>query len=141
MENTEQNSTIEKGGIKTIVARHQYPTVVKLFFLVVLFFLIYSTITLPKYAALGRDLKKAENQLNNSNYQQAMIDLKKILSAEPAAEKAKILLALTYFSDNDPDNDTEAIVYLKGVDINNSDWKKLQKVMPAFYQTFFEEIK
>lgn len=120
---------------------HKYPILIKITgaFIVALFF--YSLCFVPQYFSASKNLKTGEKYLDQNDYSQAITSLEKVLGTVPSAKKAKILLAITYFSNDDQTDDENGLYYLQDITIDDSDWQKISKVMPSEYQELFETIK
>lgn len=120
---------------------HKYPILIKIVGTIVVGLFFYSLCFVPRYFSASKNLKTGEEYLNQNNYSQAITSLEKVLETIPSAKKAKILLAITYFSNGDPADDENGLYYLQDITIDDSDWQKISNVMPSEYQELFETIK
>lgn len=119
---------------------HKYPVLIKIIGIVVTGLFLYSLYLVPQYFTSSINLKKGENFLNQRNYSEAIISLEKVVEQVPSSKKAKIFLAIAYFSNSDTEDDQNGIYYLQDITLYESDWNKVSAVMPKEYQELFNTI-
>lgn len=130
----------ENQTIHQALQPHKYPVLIKIIGALVIGLFLYSLYLVPQYFTASKNLKKGENFLNQRNYTEAIISLEKVVEQVPSSKKAKILLAIAYFSNSDIEDDQNGIYHLQDITLYKSDWNKVSAVMPEEYQELFNTI-
>jgi len=77
-------------------SRHSYPILIKIFGLALLGIWLYSLFLLPKYFEASKYLQAGERYLKLRDYDNSVIELKKVLEAVPSSRRAKTALLTAY---------------------------------------------
>lgn len=119
---------------------HQYPLLIQIFGLSVIAFFVYSLYLFPQYLSAAKNLKLGENLLDQKKYSEAIVSFKKVIAEVPSSKEAKILLAISHFSNDNVEDDIDGIDYLQGIELYETDWQRVSKVMPIEYQIYFQTV-
>lgn len=119
---------------------HTYPIAIKALGIIILVLFFFALSFIPRYIVAGRNIKKGERYRNVGEYDQAIIFLEKAFEAVPSSKKVKMELAFTYFSNSNKEDDEIATYYLEDLALNNDEWSRFARVMPAEYQKYFTTI-
>lgn len=120
---------------------HKYPLWIIAFGVVVTMAVLYSLYFLPSYISAARAMESGNQALQNKNYKEAIKFYSIVLGKEPSSKKARISIFEAIFSNEDPADDEQALLFLSGVELNSVDWSRLKKVMPVKYDQYFETIQ
>jgi tetratricopeptide (TPR) repeat protein len=99
--------------------------------------LLTSAIRLPPYYRAAVLLKEAETLSENGQDRKAIGFFQKALEITPTAKRARMGIALAYFTSTDEDDHKRGLLALEGLTVGKDDWQKLVAVMPPEYQRYF----
>ena len=120
---------------------HQYPLWLKLGAIGAFIMIVYAlSLSLPYYDA-AKELKRGRTALQRDDFAIAAKSLQRVLLIAPSSRAAKLMLAETYFSNSNQDDDGWGLELLEDVELDEYEWSDLSKVMPAEYQEYFEEVE
>ncbi len=120
---------------------HEYPLWVKFFGVCVIAATIYSLAFLPGYFSAAKKMHAAKIAYQSGNYDESIQLYRAVLEAEPTSSTARIGAAEAIFSNSDRSIDSIALTLLTGISLDENDWARIKRVMPAEYQQYFETVK
>lgn len=120
---------------------HEYPLWVKFFAVCVVVATVYSLTFLPEYLVAARKMHAAEAAYQSGNYDESIQLYHALLEKVPTSKTARIGAAEAIFSNSDRSLDSIAMTYLTGISLDEKEWARILKVMPAGYEQYFETVK
>ncbi len=120
---------------------HKYPMWIKLFGIGLIIATFYSLALLPEYLNAAKKMHAARIAFGEGNYDEAILWYRDVLETVPTSKKALIGAAEALFSNSDKSDDEIGLALLGDVTLDKYAWARIQKVMPADYQQYFENVK
>lgn len=125
----------------SVLPPHKYPIWVKLFGVCIIIATVYSLILLPKYLVAAKKMRAAEAAYKRGDYEQSIEFYSSILETVPTSKAARIGAAEVVFSDAYKNNDELGLTLLQGITLDENDWARVTKVIPAEYRQYFGDVK
>ena len=97
----------------------------------------YAVWLLPPYAVAARHLHDAWAAYEARDYDRSIRLYSEVLEFAPASRAALIGKVEALFSKGDGADDRAALDMLNGVTLDEDEWTRITKVMPAEYQRYF----
>ena len=131
----------EKPHEKDPLPPHTYPMGLKIMGAIVALLFLYSLWLLPRYFSSAKLYERGQMHMSPGEYSQAIEAFTMVLESFPSSKKTKLALAKAYFSNEDTEDDVNGIIQLAHVEISESEWSDLTKVMPEAYQVLFTDVE
>lgn len=119
----------------------RYPLWIELFFILFIIASIYLLANSAMFFRAVRSFNTAKRLAAEKEWDRSYEYYARTLKIFPKADKVKISFATMIWQNDDPEDDEIGLSVISGVNLSDSEWKKIRRVLPPKYEELFTVSK